>query len=156
MCVELDVPPPLRRALAASPRALIGIPYVRGGVTPEVGFDCFTLTAFVRWHWYARRTPITAAFPKARKSSVLQCALMLRRMFGRELERIAAPWEHCACAHPGCVVALGMAKCGPLHHCGVWIDDGVLHAVEGVGVAWTPAARIESLFRRVEFFECRD
>jgi hypothetical protein len=62
-------------------------------------------------------------------------------------------WAECG-AHQGAAVALGRYKVGRLHHCGCVVNAGVLHALETVGVVWTPLARLGELYRRAEFFEC--
>jgi hypothetical protein len=152
-----DVPGTLRDALPSSPLTLVGTPYVRGAVTPETGFDCFTLAAFVRWHYYGRHTPIAVQLPKPHRNPIMHCALVIRRMLGgRRADALAPPWQSIATPHAGCMVALGRTSFGPLHHCGVWVQGGVLHALEGVGVAFTPVDRLHGLFPRVEYFECRD
>jgi hypothetical protein len=146
---ERDILPPLMQR-PASPRDLIGALYVRGGVSPGSGFDCFTLMAYVRWHWFGRLTPL-GVMPARKLATPALCALMIRRALGRA-EDPAAPWKRVTPA-PGCAVALGRSKLGRLHHCGVWWEDGVLHALDTAGVVWTPADRIGALYSRVECFE---
>lgn len=143
----------LRRRPLASPLDLIGAPYLRGGVTPEAGFDCYTLAAYVRWHWFTRPTP-GGEIPSPQLSCAQACARGIRRAFGGRHGELSK-WQACAPA-PGCIVALGRSRLSPLHHCGVWINGGVLHAFDRIGVAWTPGDRIGELFGRVEFYECRD
>ena len=139
----------------ASALELIGTPYVRGGVTPETGFDCFTLLCYVRWHWFARPTPVPAPFPRRPLKVGLSCALMIRRVLrAPAASEDSGVWVRCE-PRDGCAVALAQTRFGHLHHCGVWIDGGVLHALERVGVAWTPGGRIEAFFPRAEFYECR-
>jgi hypothetical protein len=133
---------------------LIGTKYVRGGVTPETGFDCFTLLAYVRWHWFARPTPIHAPFPRRSLTVGLSCALMIRRVLRAPVRNTQSAWMRCE-PQEGCAVALSQTRLGPMHHCGVWIGGGVLHAVMGSGVVYTPGTRLETLFPRAEFYECR-
>lgn len=138
-----------------TPRApqdeLLGVRYLRGGDSPLTGFDCFTLAAFVRWHWFGLATPL-GQWPTRPLSTAALCALMIRRALGRESEA-SWPWQRIEAA-PGCVVALGRARHGRLHHCGVWLEArGVLHALESTGVVWTPGERIAQLYSRCEFFE---
>lgn len=137
---------PLQSALL-----LVGTPYVRGGVTPEIGFDCFTLMSYVRWHWFGRTTPF-AGIPARKLTTPQACALGIRRALGRHREQLS-PWHACTRVE-GCAVALGHMRLGRLHHCGVWFEGGVLHAMELLGVCWTPAERLPGLFARVEFYEC--
>jgi len=152
-----DWPPlaALPRDTFTSPSALVGVPYVRGGVTPAQGFDCFTLVSYVRWHWFRRQTPV-GQIPKRKLSPAAACALCMRRAFGREGDPVRSPWQKCE-AREGCVVALGNSRLGRLHHCGVWFNGGVLHCLENVGVCWTPGERLGEVFKRVECYElCAD
>jgi len=150
-CALESIPDAPRSSPLASPLLLVGTPYVRGGVTPETGFDCYTLMSYVRWHWFERETP-WAGIPARKLSSAQACALGIRRALGAH--ETLTPWQRLDEPREGCAVALGRAKLARLHHCGVWIEGGVLHAYELLGVAWTPRARIGELFARVEFYEC--
>lgn len=132
------------------PLDLVGVPYQRGGVTPETGFDCFTLMAYVRRRWFGRESPVGELPHRALSTSVL-CAVMLRRALGSPL---SSAWEPCEPSE-GVAVALGMRRFGRLHHCGVRVAGGVLHALEGAGVVWAPGNRIDQLYSRVEYYECR-
>lgn len=130
---------------------LVGCPYRRGADTPRDGFDCFTLLRYVRRHCFERETP-AGALPAEAIPSARAAALAIYRTLGGR-ERVGSPWYECAPA-PGCAVALGQFKVSRLHHCGVMVDDGVLHALESCGVVWTPLPRTHELYARVEFFEC--
>lgn len=136
----------------ASPLELVGVHYARGGSSPEQGFDCFTLMAYVREQWFGRRSPV-GALPHRALPSPLLCAVMIRRMLGGP-DPAASAWERCEAAE-GVAVALGRRRFGRLHHCGVLVAGGVLHALEGAGVVWAPGNRIEQLYSRVEYYECR-
>ena len=153
MTSAIDIPLGPRRAMFSSPLDLVGVAYARGGVTPDIGFDCFTLLCFVRWHWFARCTPF-AGIPARKLTCAQACAIGIRRALGRGNAEPVLPWRRIAEPIEGCAVALGRMRCGRLHHCGVWVQGGVLHAYERLGVAWTPGTRLAELFARVEFYEC--
>lgn len=139
------------RALPSTPLELVGVPYARGGVSPELGFDCYTLLAFVRWHYFKRITPV-GTIPARTLPASRACVVGIRRALGHR-DALPSPWERITTAREGCAVALGLSRIGRLHHCGVWIASGVLQAMDGIGVAWTPGERIRDLFARVEFYE---
>jgi hypothetical protein len=130
---------------------LVGAPYVRGGNTPWEGFDCFTLVRFVRKHHFSRETP-TGGIPAEKLTSARKAALAVYLAFDGK-ERIASPWLECM-PTAGCLAALGQWKVSRLHHCGVVVGEGILHALDRCGVVWTPMLRIRDLYARVEFFEC--
>jgi hypothetical protein len=133
---------------------LIGTPYARGGASPGDGFDCFTLLEYVRRVHFGRATP-HAGIPTARLSAVHAAALGIRRALGRASDQLPSPWVACEPVD-GCAVGLARCKWGRLHHCGVYLDGHVLHAMDGVGVVLTPIERLWFIYSRVEFFECRN
>lgn len=130
---------------------LVGVPYKRGGAAVAEGFDCFTLLRHVRAAYFDRPTPILG-IPDPRLTSAQAAALSIYRTLGGR-ERLPLLWAESG-AHQGAAVALGQFRVGRLHHCGVVINEGVLHALETCGVVWTPLDRLRSLYARVEFFEC--
>lgn len=134
------------------PLELVGVPYRRGGMSVSEGFDCFTLVKYVREEYFGRVTP-AGTMPTAHLTSAQAAALAIFRALGGR-ERINSPWEACEAAE-GCVAALGMWKVSRLHHCGVVVNAGVLHALESPGVVWMPLERLWDMYARVEFFECR-
>jgi len=130
---------------------LIGARYKRGGETPAEGFDCFTLMQYVRRRYFNRSTPIVG-IPATAMPSARAAAFAIYRTLGGK-ERIESDWHESAPVQ-GAAVAMGQWKVSRLHHCGVVINDGVLHALEHAGVVWTPFPRLISLYARVECFEC--
>jgi hypothetical protein len=131
---------------------LVGTRYAVGGQTPRDGFDCFTLARYVRRHCYGRETPTGGVPVEAMKRAQASAFAIYRATGGRE--RIAPPWIELAHDAEGCMVGLGRWRLRRLHHCGVVVGSGVLHAMTGCGVVWTPLARLRDIFARVEFFEC--
>jgi len=134
-----------------NPLDLIGVAYLRGSDDIAQGFDCYTLVRFVRAYYYGRPTPLAA--PPARKwQGPAACALGMHH--ARRATRTRAPlWQQCE-PHLGCVVGLARFKVERLHHCGVLIPEGVLHAMRDAGVMLTPCARLTELFAQVEYLEC--
>jgi hypothetical protein len=51
----------------STPLDLVGVRYRLGGVTPQAGFDCYSLLCYVRAHWFDRPTPF-AGIPARRVS----------------------------------------------------------------------------------------
>lgn len=130
---------------------LVGTRYTRGGVTPASGFDCYTLMAYVRHHYYARPTPVHG-IPSPDIPSARAAALAIYRTLGG-LERVGTKWHNTEPVS-GVAVAMGAWSFSRLHHCGVVVGNGVLHALEGAGVVFTPHNRLSEIYSRVEYFEC--
>lgn len=149
------IPSAPRRAPLASPLKLVGTRYTRGGVTPETGFDCYSLLCYVRWQWFHRRTPF-AGIPARKLTCAQACAIGIRRALTDHPDWVS-PWLRQDVPTAGCAVALAHTRFARLHHCGVWIEGaqgGVLHASEVLGVAFIGSDRLRDLFGRVEFYEC--
>jgi len=132
--------------------SLVGTPYRRGGVTPREGFDCFTLLRYVRQHCFGKPTP-TGGIPAEDVPSARAAALGIYLALGGK-ERMGSPWLELTAPEEGCAVALGTWKVSRLHHCGVLVNGGVLHALEGAGVVYSPMLRVRELYARCELFEC--
>lgn len=152
--------PSAPRARVRDPWELIGLPYVRNGNSPARGFDCFTLLTYVRWHWFGLTTPAGLA---DRTGASHYLGAMIRRAIARG-ESARGAWMRQARPSAGCAIGCGRLAISPLTHCGVWLtidqggrlEEGCLHALERVGVCWTPGERLAHLFGRVEFYElCR-
>jgi cell wall-associated NlpC family hydrolase len=135
------------------PLSLIGVPYVLESSDPAVGLDCWTLVEYVRRECFARRT---CAVPPRSHSTVnaAHAIAHARRRF--EWQRIAIP------GFPGSVVGMSISARLPLHHVGIALEGGVLHAWAGpssggVGsVVLTPWPRLAQSFKQIEVYECLD
>lgn len=141
------------------PLALLGKPYVLHGTDPAVGFDCWTLVEYVRRECFGLATPLARgdAFELPENKFVA---------LNRALSVIGAAqdcgaWQRVETGAPGDVVGLSLSERIPLHHVGVLLPQGVLHAWAGVGrvgigsVILTPFARLSPLFAQVEVYTCR-
>ena len=130
---------------------LVGVRYTRGGVSPATGFDCFTLMAYVRHHYFGRPTPVLG-IPATPMPSPRAAAQAIFLTLGGK-ERVGSAWHNCE-PIAGVAVAMGSWSFSRLHHCGVIVGNGVLHALEGAGVVWTDHNRLSDIYARVEYFEC--
>jgi cell wall-associated NlpC family hydrolase len=131
------------------PLVLIGVAYVRGAADPAVGFDCWTLVEYVRREFYQLPTPLAGTGRHVAGATIIAEA------------QASGEWKALTVATPGAVVGLAVAKRLPLHHVGVAVEGGVLHAWNGFGasgagsVMLTPWARLQHMFRRAEVYEWR-
>lgn len=130
------------------PLQLVGVPYRREGNNVGEGFDCFTLVRFVRAEFYQRLTPLT------QPSTTLPAESACMLGFHHATRGNGALWYRCA-PQEGCVIGLARYSFGRLHHCGVLVRGGVLHAMQDAGVMFTPFGRIRECYMQVEAFECR-
>lgn len=130
---------------------LVGTNYAPGGRDPAAGFDCYGLMAYVRREYYGRPSPVLG-IPSPPIPSTRAAALAIYLTLGGA-ERVGTKWFQ---VEPvgGSAVAMGNWSFSRLHHCGVMVGDGVMHALEGVGVVWTPHRRLSEIYSRVEYFEC--
>ena len=124
-----------------SPHRLIGTPYELGGRSPEAGFDCWALVEYARRECFGLPTPIAADIAEV-------SAIAATRAAGQWRE-VAAP------GRAGDVVLMSMRRCGPFHHIGLALAEGVLHAWRGSSgcggcVVLTPWARLSAVYRLVE------
>jgi cell wall-associated NlpC family hydrolase len=104
------MPPSDKRALL---RGLIGKPYRAGAGGPDA-FDCYGLARHVMRELYAVALPDRIAPAAIRRSA----------------------WRRVAFPADGAIVLMGA---GPTpKHIGVYLGDGVLHALEGAGVVFDP------------------
>jgi hypothetical protein len=62
-------------------------------------------------------------------------------------------WERIDSPEDNCAVAM---SCGTkIHHVGVWLNGGCLHAVEGMGVIFNDIKRLkQNWYSKLEFYRC--
>lgn len=121
-----------------NPLVLIGTPYAPLGADPLEGFDCFGLVQYVRRTCFGLATPIEGS-PREPEMTILA------NMLTGRWRQIDPPGE------PGDVVAMAMSRGRPMHHVGVVLDEGVLHAWCGIsrrggGVMLTPWGHLREFF----------
>ena len=125
--------------------SLVGLPWKKGGRDLN-GFDCW---GFFKW-FYATQLDIHIAddydyLPGDTKKIVMAFAQATES--GGDWVKIAEPVEYCA-------VALSMNR--KIHHVGVWLDGGCLHAVEGLGVVYNSLKQLKrNGYTKVEYYTCQ-
>jgi cell wall-associated NlpC family hydrolase len=125
------------------PRALIGAPYLRGGADPlSGGVDCFGLVVYVRRAYFGLVTPI-AGTPRNVQAAIDASTRL------RAWHQVPPPGA------PGDVATMSTARSRPMHHVGVVLAEGVLHAwcglsMRGGGVLLTPWRTVRATFPVLE------
>lgn len=125
------------------PKKYIGKPWLKGGRDIDNGVDCWGLFESIyriefnidleeQYHYLPGETrKISNAFKNAIES--------------KRWGKIDAP-------DTGCAVALSMGK--KIHHVGIWVKDGCLHAVEGCGVVYNTIQHLKvNGYSRIEFYK---
>lgn len=119
---------------------LIGKPW-RSGAQGEDAFDCWGLVRFIYKKLYAITLPVVCTdahnFRKVCKSFEENVAT--KNLF----TEVQTPQR-------GDVILMHTNK--HASHCGVYIADGVLHAVQGSGVVFSSISYIKCLYKGVCFF----
>jgi cell wall-associated NlpC family hydrolase len=131
-----------------NPRALIGIPFQFGADGPAA-FDCWGLVKYVRREAFGLETPVVG-LEAYRDARMAIAAIDATR---RELHwlRVAAPGA------AGDVAGLARRRGGPLHHVGIVLDGGLLHAYQGEAraggsVLYSPWERLAVHFPTIEVY----
>lgn len=151
------------------PLDLLGVPYVLGASDPAIGFDCWTLVRYVRATYFDLDTPLAISLrdaPDIQPSERIQSAG--NHVSVRHAQRLieaaqrTGQWRRVdGPPSPGMVVGMSLSHRTALHHVGVAIPAGVLHAwcgpsVRGIGsVIVTPWNHLRPIFADVEVYECR-
>lgn len=119
--------------------AYVGKPYAPCARGPEA-YDCWGLV----WEIERRLGLELPWFPVS--ASVAQCV--------RAIAGDRANWEQVGEPAEGDVV--GLSYSDVLHHVGVWIAGGCLHALEGAGVCHDDrSGLLRNGWRRIEFYRRR-
>ena len=127
-------------------RDLIGCPFVLDGASPA-GFDCWGLVEYVRREAFALDTPIV---PPDSHGPLGAMHAISATIEGGRWREVPAPGA------PGDVVGMARRSRGPLHHVGVVVEGGVLHAFSGDrltgSVMLTPFERLSMFFHQLQVF----
>lgn len=126
--------------------SIVGLPWKEGGRTPEEGFDCW---GFFRW-FYTDKLNIDIEedyhFKPGDTKNIVRAFLGATNKTGGWLN-IEEPLQYCA-------VALSMNK--KIHHVGVWVNGGCLHATENLGVVYNTSKQLKrNGYNKVEYYICK-
>jgi len=125
---------------------VVGLPWKKGGRTPNEGFDCW---GFFKWFYtnilnvdiqdeYSYQPGETKNIVRAFSSATGE---------GGKWVKVDEPTNYCA-------VALSMNKY--IHHVGIWLEDGCLHATEGLGIVYNDMRQLKrNGYSKVEFYICQ-
>lgn len=122
----------------------IGIPYKKGGRNPQEGFDCWGLLAYIY------KVELGIKF-KEQYNIVSGETLKITKAFKEATE--SNRWVKITLPEIYCGVALSQNK--KIHHVGVWVRGGCLHAIKNLGVVYNTrtSLRIQG-YNKVEFYKC--
>ena len=127
-------------------RDLIGSPFLLDGASPA-GFDCWGLVEFARREAFGLDTPIVPPDGSGPGAAMHAITATLKRGAWREVRPPGAP---------GDVVGMARVGRGPLHHVGVVIEGGVLHAFAGDrgsgSVVLSTFERLATYFHQLQVF----
>lgn len=119
---------------------LVGLPYEKGSFGPE-SFNCWGLLYFVQLNYFKVQIPFAP----------LEDSEGCRKLFDDQLGQ--GSWARLERPEHGCGALM---RGGETPHVGIYLDidgGGILHAMEGVGVIWTPFYKLRSLsFGRTQYY----
>lgn len=122
----------------------IGIPYKKGGRNPQEGFDCWGLVAYI----YEKELGIKF---KQQYNIVSGETLKITKAFKTAID--SNTWMKIVIPEQFCGVALSQNK--KIHHVGIWVENGCLHAIKGVGVVYNSRISLELQgYNKLEFYKC--
>lgn len=107
---------------------------------------CGLVVRHVRETYFERETPFCCG---------LDGKYNARALIGNAIDQF--PWKQTHSPSPGAVVLAGLRPNSPTHHCGVYLEAGVVHWFEPPGAApyvtMTLHPAFSRLFRLVEYWE---
>jgi len=122
----------------------VGLPWQAGAQGPEA-FDCWALVRHVLAQHFGIAVP-----PVEVDAFDLRAVV---RTFSDHDEH--ARWRQVDSARNGDVILFGRSRIKPPVHCGVAVDGGVLHALQGLGVIYQPLTDVRRQWGRVDFYRLR-
>ena len=109
----------------------IGIPYKKAGNDIN-GFDCWGFVRYIQKEYYNLELPIIS----------VDSSNMLSVMRNFKSNDEIANWEEQQTPSEGCAVLLTQSA-NP-SHVGVWTNNGLLHAVKGMGVIFSSKRNLQA------------
>lgn len=107
----------------------IGLPYEHGAYGPD-SFNCWGLLSFVE------RRHFGVIMPLVDLDDANDCTSMFRGKLS------SGEWRYAE--EPGDGDA-ALLRGGTAPHVGIYVNGGVLHAMEGIGVIWTPLSKLRNI-----------
>lgn len=104
----------------------VGAPYKRDGQSIQDGFDCWTLVMVIMREEYGISVPDLDSHKT--QGGLLNVTKSLEKNV--KLDK----WERLEHPEEGCAVALSQGT--KVHHCGIWLNGGVLHAMDNSHVVF--------------------
>ena len=121
----------------------IGMPWLDGGRDVD-GFDCWGLFAYVYEHEFNIKFKEQYHFlPGVDTKDIV-------KSFKKAISQ--GNWVKLDTPEYGCAVAMSMNK--NIHHVGIWMGGGCMHAVRGVGVVYNNLMHLKNNgYNKVEFYK---
>lgn len=120
--------------------SLIDLPYEAGAFGPD-SFNCWGLLYYVQRHYFKTNMPIA---PIGDSQACKE--LFDKKIYSGDWAKVERPEHGCGALMRG----------GEEPHVGIYLDldaGGILHAMEGAGVIWTPIRRLRALnFGRTTYY----
>jgi hypothetical protein len=118
----------------------IGLPYENGSFGPD-SFNCWGLLYFIQLNYFKIQMPLAPLGDPVACKNLFEGQISLGQW-----TRLERPVHGCGALMRG----------GETPHVGIYLDidgGGILHAMEGVGVIWTPVYKLRSAsFGRTQYY----